>query len=94
MKYICQISKQPHSAAAALKWLATHIERYSLIYRHRTLNAYAWGGLGNSPGGIWHAALVVFDGSRDADRFERFLSRCDASYAGSAGAGPSANERK
>jgi len=79
MNQICEIPKDPVCAVASLNWLATHIEHYSLVYKHHTLNAYAWGGLRNSPGGIWHAALAVFSSPRDADRFEQFRRRRDVS---------------
>ena len=92
MKQICEIPKNPVCAAVSLKWLTVHIEQYSLVYKHHNLNAYAWGGLQNSPGGIWHAALVAFNSPRDADRFEQFRSRCVVSYDGLAGASLATDE--
>ena len=72
MRYLCEI---PNDArASALRWLAAHVPDYTLIYRHRSLNAYAWGGLRNAPGGVWSADKVVFDDPGNAERYEDAVS--------------------
>lgn len=69
--YVCEL---PENAAPALRWLAERIEHYTLVYKHDSLNACAWGGLANAPGGIWSADKVAFDTLDDACRFEEFLT--------------------